>query len=110
MSSKARKTGDVFDEQDALARAYKSTAEPAREKERLADVWIAEGSTREGEQAGEVYQKPIRHKSKTKERPKLFQMKEADTLPSVYQKPIRVRSKPKKYPKLYLLKEKNNGN
>ena len=81
MSSKARKTSDVFDEQDQLARAYKSPTEPSREKERLADVWVVEGTLRENQ-------------------PKA----------TVHQKPIRVRSKPKTYSKLYQLKEKSNGN
>ena len=82
MASKSRKTSDVFDEQDQLARAYKSPAEPVREKERLADVWVVEGTLRENQ-------------------PK----------PTVHQKPIRVRSKPKKHAKLYLLKKgNNNGN
>ena len=110
MTQKTRKTADVFDETDALARAYKSQTEPAREKERLADVWIAEGSIRSAAPEGEVYQTPARYKSKNKEHIRLFQMKESKPLPTVHQTPIRVRSKPKKYPKLYLLKEKNNGN
>ena len=41
--SKARKTGDVFEEQDALPRAYKSEDEPIRTQERLADVWVQSG-------------------------------------------------------------------
>ena len=40
--SKARQTGDVFDAQDPIGRAYKSEEPPQREKERLADVWICE--------------------------------------------------------------------
>ena len=47
MSSKARKTSDVFDEQDSLSRAYNSTTEPERDKDRLADVWIqADGTSK----------------------------------------------------------------
>ena len=47
MSSKARKTSDVFDEQDQLSRAYNSTTEPERDKDRLADVWIqADGTSK----------------------------------------------------------------
>lgn len=38
----ARQTADVYLIQDALARAYKSPANPAREKERLGDLWIQE--------------------------------------------------------------------
>jgi len=80
--TRSRSTADVFVEQDQLARAYKSPAEPVREKERLADVWVVEGALRENQ-------------------PK----------PTVHQKPIRVRSKPKKHAKLYLLKKgKSNGN
>ena len=45
--SKARQTGDVFETQDQLSRAYNSTEEPAREKERLADVWLqADGTSK----------------------------------------------------------------
>ena len=40
----ARQTADVFHEQDALARAYKSPANPAREKDRLGDLWIQEAA------------------------------------------------------------------
>lgn len=80
--TRSRNTADVYKIQDELARAYKSPAEPVREKERLADVWVVEGALRENQ-------------------PK----------PTVYQKPIRVRSKPKKHAKLYLLKKgKSNGN
>ena len=47
MASKARKTSDVFDEQDQLSRAYNSTTEPERDKDRLADVWIqADGTSK----------------------------------------------------------------
>jgi len=47
--SKARKTGDVFDEQDALARTYASANDPHMDadKKRLGDTWLieeAEGS------------------------------------------------------------------
>ena len=45
--SKSRNTADVFDEQDQLSRAYNSTTEPEREKDRLADVWIqADGTSK----------------------------------------------------------------
>ena len=40
----ARQTADVFHEQDALGRTYKSAANPAREKERLGDMWIQEAA------------------------------------------------------------------
>ena len=42
MSSKARKTSDVFDEQDALARTYEGPNDPhmTADKERLGDTWI----------------------------------------------------------------------
>ena len=40
--SKSRNTADVFDEQDQLGRAYVGTNDPARDKERLADVWFVE--------------------------------------------------------------------
>ena len=43
--SKSRNTADVFDEQDQLSRAYNSTTEPEREKDRLADVWIQSDGT-----------------------------------------------------------------
>ena len=79
--SKSRDTSNVYEIQDELARAYKSPTEPTREKERLADVWVVEGTLRENQ-------------------PK----------PTVHQRPIRVRSKPKKHAKLYQLKEKRNGN
>ena len=79
--SKSRDTSNVYEIQDELARAYKSPSEPIREKERLADVWVVEGTLRENQ-------------------PK----------PTVHQRPIRVRSKPKKHAKLYQLKEKRNGN
>ncbi|MGI9460512.1 MAG: hypothetical protein ACR2NF_10980 [Pirellulales bacterium] len=80
--SRSRDTSNVYEIQDELARAYKSPTEPTREKERLADVWVVEGTLRENQ-------------------PK----------PTVHQKPIRVRSKPKKHAKLYLLKKgNNNGN
>ena len=46
MRSKARKTGDTFDAQDPIGRAYKSEDPPQREKERLADVWICEDDTK----------------------------------------------------------------
>jgi hypothetical protein len=47
--SKARKTGDVFDEQDALGRTYASANDPHMDadKKRLGDTWLieeAEGS------------------------------------------------------------------
>lgn len=79
--SKSRDTSNVYEIQDELARAYKSPTEPTRDKERLADVWVVEGTLRENQ-------------------PK----------PTVHQRPIRVRSKPKKHAKLYQLKEKRNGN
>ena len=79
--SKSRDTSNVYQIQNELARAYKSPTEPTREKERLADVWVVEGTLRENQ-------------------PK----------PTVHQRPIRVRSKPKKHAKLYQLKEKRNGN
>ena len=80
--TRSRDTSNVYKIQDELSRAYKSPTEPSREKERLADVWVVEGTLRENQ-------------------PK----------PTVHQKPIRVRSKPKKHAKLYLLKKgKSNGN
>ena len=79
--SKSRDTSNVYEIQDELARAYKSPTEPTRDKERLADVWVVEGTLRENQ-------------------PK----------PTVHQRPIRVRSKPKKHTKLFQLKEKRNGN
>ena len=79
--TRSRDTSNVYEIQDELARAYKSPGEPTREKERLADVWIVEGTLRENQ-------------------PK----------PTVHQRPIRVRSKPKKHTKLFQLKEKRNGN
>lgn len=79
--SRSRDTSNVYEIQDELARAYKSPTKPDRDKERLADVWIVEGTLRENQ-------------------PK----------PTVHQRPIRVRSKPKKHAKLYQLKEKRNGN
>ena len=82
MSSRSRDTADVYIEQDQLARAYKSPTEPARDKDRLADVWVVEGTLRENQPT-----------------------------PTVHQKPIRVRSKPKIHAKLHLLKKgKKNGN
>ena len=45
--SRSRSTADVFVEQDQLSRAYNSTTEPDRDKDRLADVWIqADGTTK----------------------------------------------------------------
>ena len=79
--SRSRNTSNVYEIQDELARAYKSPTEPDREKERLADVWVVEGT-----------------------------LKENQPKPTVHQRPIRVRSKPKKHAKLYQLKEKINGN
>ena len=40
MSSKSRSTADVFDEQDQLGRTYLAPEEPARDKERLGDMWL----------------------------------------------------------------------
>ena len=42
--SKARKTGDVFDEQDALGRTYASANDPHMDadKKRLGDTWLIE--------------------------------------------------------------------
>ena len=42
--SKARKTGDVFDEQDALGRTYASANNPHMDadKKRLGDTWLIE--------------------------------------------------------------------
>lgn len=40
MSSKARKTSDVFDEVDGLGRTYLAPEEPTRDKERLGDMWL----------------------------------------------------------------------
>ena len=50
--SKARKTGDVFDEQDALGRTYASANDPHMDadKKRLGDTWLIE----EAEDAAEV--------------------------------------------------------
>ena len=79
--TKAQKTTNVYELQDQLARAYKSPTEPEREKKRLADVWIVEGTLRANQR---------------------------DT--SSNQNMIRVRQKPKKYTKLFELKEKRNGN
>ena len=110
MSSKARKTSDVFDEQDQLARAYKSPTEPSREKERLADVWVVEGTLRENQPKATVHQQPIPVRSKTQPPVLLYEAGETGSKKRVSQKPIRVRSKPKTYSKLYQLKEKNNGN
>lgn len=45
----ARQTADVFHEQDALGRTYKSAANPAREKERLGDTWIQEALPFQGD-------------------------------------------------------------
>jgi hypothetical protein len=44
MSSKAQKTTNVYELQDALARAYSGTNEPDRDKKRLGDLWIVEGA------------------------------------------------------------------
>ena len=45
--SRSRDTADTFVEQDKLSRAYNSTTEPERDKDRLADVWIqADGTSR----------------------------------------------------------------
>ena len=109
MASKARKTSDVFDEQDALARAYKSPAEPVREKERLADVWVVEGTLRENQPNATVHQQPIPVRSKTQTPVRLYEAGETGSKKRVHQKPIRVRSKPKKHAKLYLLKKGNNN-
>ena len=40
--TRSRDTADVFIEQDQLARAYAGANAPARDKERLADVWFVE--------------------------------------------------------------------
>ncbi len=42
--SKARKTGDVFDEQDALGRTYASANDPHMDadKKRVGDTWLIE--------------------------------------------------------------------
>lgn len=40
MTSKARKTSDVFDEQDQLGRTYLASEEPTRDKDRLGDMWL----------------------------------------------------------------------
>ena len=50
--SKARKTGDVFDEQDALGRTYASANDPHidADKKRLGDTWLIE----EAEDAADV--------------------------------------------------------
>jgi len=45
----ARLTADVFHEQDALGRTYKSAANPARDKERLGDTWIQEAVPFQGD-------------------------------------------------------------
>ena len=110
MASKSRKTSDVFDEQNRLARAYKSPAEPVREKERLADVWVVEGTLRENQPKATVHQQPIPYRSKNKTHTRLYESGDTSDKVLVHQTPIRVRSKPKKYSKLYQLKEKNNGN
>jgi len=43
--SRSRDTADTFVEQDKLSRAYNSTTEPERDKDRLADVWIQSDGT-----------------------------------------------------------------
>ena len=52
MSSKARKTSDVFDEQDALGRTYASANDPHMDadKKRVGDTWLIE----EAEDSAEV--------------------------------------------------------
>ena len=40
--SKAQLTTNVYELQDALARAYAGTNEPNRDKKRLGDLWIVE--------------------------------------------------------------------
>ena len=40
--TKAQKTTNVYELQDALARAYAGTNEPERDKKRLGDLWIVE--------------------------------------------------------------------
>ena len=40
--TRSRSTADVFIEQDQLARAYSGTNDPARDKDRLADIWFVE--------------------------------------------------------------------
>ncbi len=44
MASKARKTSDVFDEQDALGRTYATPNDPHADadKKRLGDTWLVE--------------------------------------------------------------------
>ena len=72
---RTRETSNVYKIQDELARAYKSPEEPTREKKRLADVWIVEGTMRENQPKPTVHQRPIRVRSKLKKYTKLFQLK-----------------------------------
>ena len=44
MTTKAQKTTNVFELQDALARAYAGTNEPERDKKRLGDLWVVEAA------------------------------------------------------------------
>ena len=74
--SKAQLTTNVYELQDALARAYKSPTEPERDKERLADVWIVEGTLRSNQSGKPPNQNMIRVRPKTKKYTKLFELKE----------------------------------
>ena len=79
MSSKARKTGDSWEEQDALSRAYKSEDEPTRTQERLADVWVQSGdlsrSSGQPVEAGRITPL-LKHVKQTKPFTRLTDLKE----------------------------------
>ena len=79
MASKARATGDTFEEQNALPRAYKSEDEPTRTQERLADVWVQSGNlSRSSDQPAEAGRVAplLKHVKQTKPFTRLTDLKE----------------------------------
>lgn len=64
MPSKARLTGNVFDEQDSLGRTYAGANDPHADadKKRLGDTWIIEDSE-DSEKVSKLVEKEVQEKS-----------------------------------------------